>query len=487
MTSCALNLARIYGLVLLGIGVVAAIFIWPSVLFFADEVPSAAVVTIICVHVVSLVQSNVYLYLNRKAFLPIRRFLMPFLSVVARSEATREQVATWYVGCKDGGSLPRTTDCLTFLASMKRSVRRDLKKKLVLYNERGIFSRTHHNDIFYLAQFAQLVWEHEKRVLCGTGKSPVVEFAKRFLIIFLSPDGYIDTYYDRTGRLCALHFFLQQGCVLHSCLYFCTERESRSGIWAYKHMRSILRGVWSDSVDYVNFQVHSSYAKKCAGCIPVHCEDAKMMDELYQCRNCVELERRAIQLEPDLSRLNKMTPAFNVYESSSANQAEGDHYVQINAALLLMLIYSESLMVLLHSWILVGTALPAIEQVTQQHFLATYGYLVSDMLLPILATAFSKPQHVPCLLNIFIAAHTVLYADFIFDGSRLISVMDWAYSGWRQRILLDMMPGAAVLLDAICHLGGLVILYRWKYIPGKHVAAALGVVVGAIAMINLKR
>ena len=129
-----------------------------------------------------------------------------------------------------------------------------------------------------------------------------------------------------------------------------------------------------------------------------------------------------------------------------------------HAALLLLLLYGESLMVVLHLWILLGILLPALDTIQSQPEASRYIYLLCDASQPILVAAFtssgsSRPSSV---ITICLAAHTLLYAAFAWDERNMEGVMVWAYSPWSDRVaVLPLLPGAAVCLDAICHGWGL--------------------------------
>ncbi len=172
-----------------------------------------------------------------------------------------------------------------------------------------------------------------------------------------------------------------------------------------------------------------------------------------------------------------------------------------HAALRLLLLYSESLMVVLHLWILIGVSLPDLENMTSLPTPARIGYLLSDACQPLLVAAFFRSsaagQSFPSwwMVAICLAAHTLLYAAFAWDEANMEGVTAWAYSPWSVRADLPMLPGAAVCLDAMCHWWGLSSLLRWTNKNGNGfnsdraalTACAVGAAVGACAMARLSR
>ena len=180
----------------------------------------------------------------------------------------------------------------------------------------------------------------------------------------------------------------------------------------------------------------------------------------------------------------------------------------------LALIYGESLMVTLHAWVLLGgtigaSPLPSAEAILGQHWSMTYAYLISDMTLPIIVAASACLQagrnRISAQIMLVLAVHTASYLLFMWNGSSLEPVTEWAYSDWPQRILihkdggfLSLLPVFAVLIDLISHAWGLhnsfllrvgqvsqLAVTKGKFPVDKNLkqlAAALGVVVAAASM-----
>mmetsp|Transcript_34302 Transcript_34302/g.72258 ORF Transcript_34302/g.72258 Transcript_34302/m.72258 type:complete len:205 (-) Transcript_34302:1320-1934(-) len=161
----------------------------------------------------------------------------------------------------------------------------------------------------------------------------------------------------------------------------------------------------------------------------------------------------------------------------------------------LLLLYGESLMVVLHLWILVGISLPALDKVQSQPEASKYIYLLCDASQPIIvAMVTSSWTNRPSTsVTICLAAHTFLYAAFAYDEANMEETMIWAYSPWSDRVAaLPMLPGAAVCLDAICHSWGLhsLLLNTEKTNTGisnqtAWSACAIGAAVGACTMAHL--
>lgn len=228
-------------LVSIGVFLVTLIFFWPLLLLSLATLGSSSseisvTITIQLFHLLALIYIPFpYLYIHRKLCHPIRLLLMPLVSSIARSESIREKEITWYNKC---ASLPETRDANILLGSFKHSIRRDMKRKLRLFFRRGITTQTLHSDFLSLREDIPIIYEHEKRAVQGTEKSSMEEFIKRFLVVFLTSNAYIDRYYDNRGQCCALGLFVQSGKVLNNFVYFCRKHESQSGIWQCKVLDS---------------------------------------------------------------------------------------------------------------------------------------------------------------------------------------------------------------------------------------------------------
>lgn len=234
-----LRVGAMLGMVLVGLAVVLLIFLWPLIFGSFLPRPKGSLAVVIgyrivfqVIHILLLIYLPFpYLYLHRKVCHPIRIILMPLVNEVSKSEGIREKEVTWYNKCSD---LPQTRDPTVLLSHLKPSCRKDLKKKLKLFFENEITTQTVHSDFLSLRHDIPILWAHEKRAVQGTDKSVVEEFIKRFLVLFLVSHAYLDRYYDKDGKICALGQFVSCKNTINNFMYFCLEEQSRSGIWQCK-------------------------------------------------------------------------------------------------------------------------------------------------------------------------------------------------------------------------------------------------------------
>lgn len=164
--------------VLVGISVSLTIFLWP--LFFL-RLSLMYRICITLIHITILIYADLYLFIHRKLFEPLRRLIMPLVIFVAKSEALKEETDTWYISIDD---IPRTNDSKTFLSSLSKKVRRDVKKKLKIFNERDLRVTTEHSDWLSLRKDMPVLIDHERRVVRDMEKGVFIEeFIKRFLVV----------------------------------------------------------------------------------------------------------------------------------------------------------------------------------------------------------------------------------------------------------------------------------------------------------------
>uniref|UniRef100_A0A6V2P028 Uncharacterized protein n=1 Tax=Ditylum brightwellii TaxID=49249 RepID=A0A6V2P028_9STRA len=294
----AVRLAAMKGLSLLGMFFVLLVFMWPLVVM--RNVKWAMTVEV--AHITALIILPFpYLYIYRKALVPIRMLIMPYLNVVVKSEAIRNKEPTWYNKCSE---LCRTEDTQTLLAALKGSVRKDLKKKLRIFHERGITRKTLHSDFLSLSQDIPIIWSHVKRKNQNTDKSVVEEFIKRFLVVFMASDAYIDRYYDSNQKLCALGLFAVNQNTLSNSMYFCLDTHSQMGIWQYHHFCGLLRASAAPpDIQYINFYFGETYAKKLAGSVAADYRDEQLLNVLYPFSYNREVPLYLVDLKLDLTSL----------------------------------------------------------------------------------------------------------------------------------------------------------------------------------------
>lgn len=316
-----LRVGAMLGMVLIGLAVVILTFFWPLIFGSFLPAPKGSIVLVIgyrigiqVAHMLLLVYLPFpYLYLHRKVFHPIRTVLMPLVNEVSKSEGIREKEVTWYNKCAD---LPQTRDPKVLLSRLKPSTRKDLRKKLKLFFENEITTQTVHSDFLSLRHDIPILWAHEKRAIQGTDKSVVEEFIKRFLVLFLVSHAYLDRYYDKDGKICALAQFVGCKNTINNFMYFCLEEQRNSGIWQCEcnrllgmtvlknsklsshigvghpntiyfymldnHFRGLLRAVAaSPEIEYINFQVHQGYAKRLAGAVDADYNNDELLCKLY--------------------------------------------------------------------------------------------------------------------------------------------------------------------------------------------------------------
>lgn len=170
---------------------------------------------------------------------------------------------------------------------------------------------------------------------------------------------------------------------------------------------------------------------------------------------------------------------------------------QAAAALRLLLLYGESLMVVLHLWILLGVSLPDHDAVRSQPPAFKYFYLLSDASQPLIVAALVWPTDRPSpAILACLAVHALLYAAFAWDDAHMEGVVGWAYAPWPARVEApSQLPGVAACLDAVCHgwgLRSLLVRRRGKAgVAGADseraawMACAVGAAVGACTMAHL--
>lgn len=164
--------------VAIGIFVSLTIFLWP--LFFL-RLPLIYKICLILIHIPFLIYLDFYLFIHRKLFEPVRMLIMPLVIYVAKAEAIKEETDTWYTSADD---IPCTNDSKEFLSSLSKKVRRDLKKKLKIFNERNLRVTTEHSDWLSLNKDMPVLIDHERRVVQEVGEGIFIEeFIKRFLVV----------------------------------------------------------------------------------------------------------------------------------------------------------------------------------------------------------------------------------------------------------------------------------------------------------------
>ena len=311
-TEDALRTAAMLTLVLTGLALVLLVFFWPLMLYKCLRLGILKAVVVEVLHVVALVYVPFpYLYLHRLLCLPIRILLMPLVHEITKSETIKEKETVWYNSCSDfvrndnaddaDTANPRNETLQTILQTFKSSVRKDVKKKLRLFQEAEITTQTKHSNYLSLKDDIPIVWSHEIRTTTDD-KSVTEEFLKRFLVLFLTPHAYLDRYFDQDGRQCGVYLFVACDNVLSSFMYFCDLPDQ--GIWQYNHIRALCRGVVGfPHIQYVNYHLHQPFAKRLAGAQVVHYTDTDQLKKLYPFRFFREPPQEVIPLELNLDSL----------------------------------------------------------------------------------------------------------------------------------------------------------------------------------------
>jgi len=216
---------------------------------------------------------------------------MPILMTVTRLSTQEEEADTWFISSLD---LPVTNSSRELLQSFPKRIRKNNIRKVKTFHDRGIFAETIHCDHLSLYRDIPVLIDHERRAVLGTSKSFIAEFIKRFLVVFMVTDGYIDRYFapgDGKNPV-ALNLLVKCDNVLLAFMYFCKDSEKKSGIWHYSLLRMMMRasshtaGVNhmpfpSNRIEYVNFMHHLNYTKKWAGAKRASYEDEDLLRRLY--------------------------------------------------------------------------------------------------------------------------------------------------------------------------------------------------------------
>mmetsp|Transcript_14459 Transcript_14459/g.22069 ORF Transcript_14459/g.22069 Transcript_14459/m.22069 type:complete len:167 (-) Transcript_14459:11-511(-) len=152
--------------------------------------------------------------------------------------------------------------------------------------------------------------------------------------------------------------------------------------------------------------------------------------------------------------------------------------MKVNSIVRMSILYGEALMVTLHLWVMSGVLLPNREKMENQPAPILFGYLISDLSLPIIAARMKMKGKISFLMKVCIFLHTILYVVFLWDKNVMSFVTSWAYSSWMDRISITKDSSAfaplAVSLDTICHSWGLI-----STLQDKKIAVADMAVIGA--------
>jgi hypothetical protein len=302
-------------MIFIGLIVVGMIFLWPGILVLfllnTSIISSPFLLAFVALfghNALLIYVDHPYLYVHRLMFLPIRMVLMPLLNKIIENEATQEKATVWYNDCSifvDDNSQA----CLqTMLSKMKSSSRKDIKQKLRLYHSHGITTTTIHSNYLSLQKDIPILWKHQKRQCEREGKVVLEEFLKRFLVIFLVSNAYIDRYYSG-HRLCAIGMFTTSGPTFVHNMYFSIQ--PNYGIWQYHHIRGLYRAIsayqLNEKIRFINYYHHQDNAKKLAGSQPLDlhgsCADEELRYQLFPLKFYKEPPTSVINIQLNLSTI----------------------------------------------------------------------------------------------------------------------------------------------------------------------------------------
>ena len=320
-------------MICIGLTVVCWTFFWPILLLVLDYSFRLSLLESLFlggIHILLLIYVEYpYLYLHRLVFLPIRMLLMPLVNKIFESDAIQEQATVWYNDCEifgQDGDEDTTITLPSLLSTFKSSIRRDIKRKLRLYKQNRITTTTIHSNHLSLRHDIPIIWKHQQRQCrCQTdcdNKSTLEEFLKRFLVIFLVSNAYIDRYYytpkpngNGKGQLCAIGMFVTSHKVFIQNMYFSTI--PFAGIWQYHHIRGLYRAVSAynkhgENIQYINYFHHQDMAKRLAGAQPLQLvnnnsntpETLRLRQQLFPLAFYKEPPRHAINIQLDLSTID---------------------------------------------------------------------------------------------------------------------------------------------------------------------------------------
>ena len=253
------------------------------------------------IHLRLLWTSTVYLMVLRTLVFPIRKLVMPLAMAIVRIEAIREETPVLYLDLARIEPNEELSEVERLMQYFRPSIRRRYKKMEEKFHDRRIRIESGRSETtLNLSQILPVMWDHERRCCERDGKSLVAEFIKRFLVMSLCTNGILDRYYDQNasqnddgGDLVCIQLSVQQDDVLHWFMYFSSD--SRSGIWYHGILNSMVRGLQTPGVRYVNAQNHQTESKTSAGLRQSDCHDDDIMSDLYPWTFLQDLPEESIE------------------------------------------------------------------------------------------------------------------------------------------------------------------------------------------------
>lgn len=288
-------------LISVGLGLIVATALFPFLLWaFQPPARQWYYILPICLvqitHLFMMWTDKAHLAAYRFLSLPLRRVLLPVVMYVIKMDAVKEKedVACMFwdeekIDDKDIAPSPRTPTEL--VASFRRTVRREYKRKLAAFAQQGIFVRTIQGEReLDLQAVLPILWQHQKRTCQdASDKNVYEEFIKRFLIVSVVPDGVLDLFYktndgaspDDAPQLVAFQMGIRIASVYYAFMYFSRDEARDYGIWYCGHLMALSRAKSMEGVNCMNVLTHNLDTKRRAGFNVVSYQDEARMDELF--------------------------------------------------------------------------------------------------------------------------------------------------------------------------------------------------------------
>lgn len=227
--------------------------------------------------------SPLYLSLCRRLIFPVRKPLVALVwSHIARVESIRKETPTLYfdlstVKCTEGNNAASD-----LLQSLRPSVRRRYKQMEYILQQNNIRHHAFRSEqALNLSHVVPIMLQHKKRCSQADGKSVVVEFLKRFLVVTMTTDSVLDLYFTQDEELCCVQLSAVHGHVIHWSMYFYVTSSSRCGIWYHGILNAMVRGLHIPSIRYVNAQVHQTASKRSTGLVACEHTNDETLSKQY--------------------------------------------------------------------------------------------------------------------------------------------------------------------------------------------------------------
>jgi len=178
----------------------STIILWS--LYICSALCSAVLYRIpfLLIHISLLIFFDPYLYIHRQIFYPLRQIIMPLVVSAAKSENIAEGAETWYVvACSWWHSNYQRSKGIVSIFSEKSQERNEEKIKSI--RKVSLKVVTTQSDFLSIWKDLPVLIDYERKVVNkNNGPSFVEEFIKRFLVIFLWSNAYMDRYFPSFDR-----------------------------------------------------------------------------------------------------------------------------------------------------------------------------------------------------------------------------------------------------------------------------------------------